>query len=352
MTGSHARNLRRAGVMFAALLLAPAASQAAEIGHFVPGIMNIRDYIVPEPGFYTLVYNYYYTTDRLNAPDGDEVSSVTINPGPGPGVTLAVDPDVDIYALVPALVWVPDWKPLGVRFGMMIVPNFSNASIGASLATETGRAVDADTGQFNVGDLFVQPIWMGYSLEHWDFSLGSGFYAPTGKYDTESVTFPVIGTRTVEAADNIGLGFWTLQSQAAVTWYPFDNKGTAVATALTYEHHYEKEDFDLTPGRNLTLNWGISQYLPLTSDQHALLEIGPWGYDSWQVSKDTGSNANPGDVLDQVHAVGGQLGFTYVPWTLALNAHYAYEFHSENRFQGHVVGLSLAVGFGTGSGEH
>ena len=95
-----------------------------------------------------------------------------------------------------------------------------------------------------------------------------------------------------------------------------------------------------------------SQYLPLTSDQTALLEIGPWGYSSWQVTRDEGSDANPGGVRDQVHAVGGQLGLSYVPWTVALNAHYAYEFHSEDRFQGHSAGISLAIGFGTASEAH
>jgi hypothetical protein len=53
---------------------------------------------------------------------------------------------------------------------------------------------------------------------------------------------------------------------------------------VTYEHHTDKEDFDLQPGDNITLNWGISQFVPLTSDQQLLLEIGPAGYQSFQVS--------------------------------------------------------------------
>ena len=79
---------------------------------------------------------------------------------------------------------------------------------------------------------------------------------------------------TAEAADNIGLGFWTHQLQGAVTWYPWAHKATAVLAALTYEIHGDKEDFDLTPGQNLTWNWGISQFLPLQKDQKLLLEVG------------------------------------------------------------------------------
>jgi hypothetical protein len=114
---------------------------------------------------------------------------------------------------------------------------------------------------------------------------------------------------------------------------------------LTYEIHGEKNDFDLTPGDNLTLNWGISQFLPLTKDQKLLLELGPAGYSSWQITDDTGRDARNGDVHDQVHAVGGQLGLAYVPWNAALNFKYFYEFAAEDRFQGQALTLSLSMKF-------
>ena len=75
------------------------AAQAGEIGHFAPGVMSIRDFAMPEPGFYGVLYNYGYTTDRLNDSGGNKVNSVSINPGGGPGVTLGVNVDVDVYAV-------------------------------------------------------------------------------------------------------------------------------------------------------------------------------------------------------------------------------------------------------------
>jgi len=56
------------------------ATHAAEIGHFNGGLLNIQDYFVPEPGLYGILYNYFYTTDRLNDRHGDEIHSITINP--------------------------------------------------------------------------------------------------------------------------------------------------------------------------------------------------------------------------------------------------------------------------------
>jgi hypothetical protein len=213
------------------------------------------------------------------------------------------------------------------------------------LATQTGRGIDAETSQFAVGDLFVQPLWLGWTLTHWDVALGYGFYAPTGKYDTSTLTLPRGATVTATAADNIGLGFWTHQVQGAVMWYPWAHKATAVLTALTYEIHGDKEDFDLTPGQNLTWNWGISQFLPLHKDQHLLLEAGLTGYSSWQITDDAGRDARNPSVHDEVHAVGGQLGLTYVPWVAALNVRYLGEFAAQDRFQGHVIGLSVAKKF-------
>ena len=48
----------------------------------------------------------------------------------------------------------------------------------------TGRGGTAETSTFAPGDLFVQPLWLGWTLSHWDFAFGYGFYAPVGKYDT------------------------------------------------------------------------------------------------------------------------------------------------------------------------
>jgi len=166
-----------------------------------------------------------------------------------------------------------------------------------------------------------------------------------GKYHTKTFTLPVVGPIETEAADNIGLGFWTHQIQGAAFWYPWADKRMAVTGVMTYEIHSEKDGFDLTPGQNLTFNWGISQYVPLRKDQTLLLEIGPAGYSSWQVTDDSGSGArNPG-VHDQVHAAGGQLGLTYVPWMLSANFHGFYELASKDRFQGASFGLNIAKKF-------
>ena len=75
------------------------------------------------------------------------------------------------------------------------------------------------------------------------------------------------------------------------------------------------------------------------------LEVGPAGYSSWQITDDSGSAAANPEVKDEVHAVGGQLGLTYVPWVASLNLHYFGEFAAQDRFQGQVFGVSVAKKF-------
>jgi hypothetical protein len=318
-------------------------THAGEIGHFNGGVMNIRDYVMPDPGVYAAVYNIFYTTGQLNDSNGNEINSVTIKPGSGRGIERGINVDVDLYALAPSLIWVTDLKPLGIKYGALITPTFVNANLNAEIEALRGRGGSVSAGGFGPGDLYVQPVWLGKSVSHFDFAFAYGFYAPVGRYDTQTVTLPVVGAAKVENSDNLGYGFWTHQFQGAVAWYPMTNKATAVITALTYETNTEKEDFDLTPGDNLSLNWGISQFLPLKKDMTLLAEVGLAGYDTWQISHDSGSAAT--STLDQIHAVGGQLGMAYLPWNLSVNLHGFYEYLAKDRFQGGSFGVNIAKKF-------
>ncbi len=70
---------------------------------------------------------------------------------------------------------------------------------------------------------------------------------------------------------------------------------------------------------------------------------GPAGYDTWQITGESGSAASR--TRDQAHAVGGQLGLTYLPWFLSVNLHGFYEYFAEARFQGGSFGVSIAKKF-------
>lgn len=321
------------------------SAHAASASHYTPGVLNIRDFFVPAPGLYGIVYNYFYTSDQFNDANGNAVNSITIRPAPGSSLTLKPSVNLDLYALSPTLIWVAPCDLGGLKYSAYIAPTFANSSIDAEISSLTDRGVNASTSTFGVGDLFVQPIWLGYTLKHWDFALGYGFYAPVGRYNTLTTRLPIVGPVTTTSSDNIGLGFWTHQIQGAMACYPWTDQRMAVMGALTYQINSSKEGIDVTPGQHLTLNWGISQYLPLSNDEKLLLEVGPAGYDDWQITDDSGSAARNPTVHQEVHALGGQVGLTYVPWNAALNFHAFYEYAATARVEGAAFDLSLAVKF-------
>ena len=95
---------------------------------------------------YALMYNYGYSTNRVNDVHDNKVDSVTIDPkSPLGPVTVHIDLDVDPYALAPALIWVSDWKILGARYGAYILPTFANTSVGAALSTVSGSGRDVNS---------------------------------------------------------------------------------------------------------------------------------------------------------------------------------------------------------------
>jgi hypothetical protein len=312
------------------LTLASATSPAGagKLGHFAPAIANIRDYLVPAPGVYYLQYNYYYTTNALKDRDGDRVDSIT-----GPlGNPIQVETQLDVGVFAPTLAWVPDLEVLGGHWGAFVSAPFQNPGVQVALQTVTDFGVDVDDSSFGLGDVFVQPLWLGWGGKHWDAMFGYGVYAPTGRYE---------GGET----DNLGLGFWTNQLQAGGAWYPFENRGTALVLVGTYEIHGNIEDADVTPGDRVTLNWGVSQYLPATPDQRWLFEVGVAGSSQWEIEEDRGDDVRPFSTRDRVHAAGLQFGLVQTKWEASVTLRWQHEFDARARFEGDWWGLNFAKKF-------
>lgn len=310
------------------LLVSQGPAWAGQLGHSGPAVFNIRDTLMPEAGFYVVPYFFLYNADTFKDRNGNAVSSINVGP-----VTLNVDASVKSYTFVPALVWVSKWEILGARYGVQVLPTFSNVSFQAALRTGTGFGRGVDESNFGAGDLGVKPIWLNWEGDHHSINTSYAFYAPTGKYDNG-------------ASDNVGLGFWTHEFQVATAWFPWKHRGTAVMLTGTYEIHSKIRDVNITPGDRVSLSWGISQYLPLNDAKSIVLEVGPMGYSQWQVRKDYGSDVNTNfNVKDQIHAAGGQVSLLYSPWKASLNFHALQEFNARARFEGQWYVLSLAKGF-------
>ncbi len=311
-----------------AVLMIMGRVQAQEIGHFNGGVMNLRDYIMPDTGFYFVAYNYFYSSRRMNNPSGEKIESVNIK-----GATVGLEVNVKLYGLAPTLIWVTNIKSLGIKYGAVIMPQLMNANLDALLLIASVEGGQTTGGSFGLGDLYAQPFWVGKATTYWDFSLAYGFYTPTGKYNIKTVNLPG-GPVETEDSGNLGYGFWTHQFQGVAAWYPQKDKKTALVITSTYEVHGKKKNFDVTPGHNFSLNWGVSRILHFRNNANLNCEVGLTGYDSWQTTIDTGSMAK--DTRDQVHAVGGQFGVTFLPRKLSFTSNGFIEYDIEGSFSGGV----------------
>jgi len=318
---------------------------AGEIGHFSPGGYNIRDFALPDPGFYWGAYNYGYRTTRANDANGNKIGSITLTGRGNETITVNLNVDISAYALSPFVIWVSSRKVLGAKYGAMLNPAFSNANINGLLSLGNGTGRSVSVGQFNIADTYVQPVWLDWAGKHYDATYSYGFYVPTGTYKTTTVTLPVAGPVQTLSASNTGYGFWTNQNQGALYIYPWADQRLAIENAVTWEIHRKKRNFDLTAGQNLTWSWGVSEYLPLTKDESLLLEVGPTGYSSFQVSDDSGADAVNAGVHDSVHAVGVQVGATSVKRMISLTFGWLHEYSSVDRFQGNSLSLNFSARF-------
>ncbi len=297
---------------------------AGEIDHYVPAVNNVRDFLLPDKGVYGALYTLYYRTDDFRNRNGNSVDSVRVA-----GRDVRIDVDLDLFSILPLVIWSSGFKILGAEYGGYAAIPFGGPSIQAAVNLTSELGLEAEQSSFGLQDIYVQPLWLAWRWpEVADLSLAYGFYAPTGRFEQG-------------ATDNLGLGFWTQQFQAAGAYY-LNKKATAFVLAGTFELNSNKEDVDVTPGAHFTLDYGASQFLPLEGN---LLELGLRGYSSWQVTDDSGSDARNKDVHDQVHGIGLQLGYTIPKWRLSLTAKYIYEYYAVDRFRGQAATLSAAFKF-------
>ena len=282
-------------------------------------LADIKDFVFPEPWFYYLQYNVYYKSDTYKDQNGNEVSSI------GP---VTFEAEVDSYAIAPTFLWSSSWEIFGATYAAFVQPSIVNTGVKAA-----ALGINIDESHWGLGDLYVKPIWLGWNNPHTAISIGYGVYAPIGEYDDGDI-------------DNTGLGFWTHEFQASLTVFPWEHQGTAIMLTGTYEIHHEKDGADITPGDRFSLDYGISQFVPVNKAETLLLELGLSGYSQWQVDKDSGTDVVKAlSAKDKIHAAGAQLGLTYIPWDAAFNFRYLKEYDAESRFEGDLFTLNLVIGF-------
>ena len=298
-------NYHQLSLFTAGLLALPALAPAQPTAHYVPGVEGLKAATLPPPGIYLRDYNVAYYADQLNDPSGRQVAGL--------------DTKAFIYANVPRLIWITDQQLLGGYLGIdgLLPLQYTDLNFKA------GPNTLIDHGTFGIGDFFLEGTWSKH-IQHFDFALGYGVWAPTGDFSPAQPTWA-------------GHGYWTHMFTAGATWYVDSAKKWALSALNRYEINQEQDQTDITPGQAYTLEYGASYAVAKTVD------VGAAGYYQQKVTEDRGPNTS--SARDRVAGIGPEVSVFYPKFMLGWSLRYAYEFLAEDRLQGHTVTLTITKRF-------
>ncbi len=307
-------------LILAALAATPASAQLG--GHNFRGDWGLTSGSQPPPGWWFGLFYVAYDTDTVRDRNGDRIS---------------FDPDrrgsVTAQGIAPLAWWISDKKILGGTYSLMINPSFPNTRLEAPVF-----GLDVDTG-FDWGDLYLQPINLGWHRGRADYMAGLGVFIPTGRYEDG-------------ADDNVGLGMWSYEVFAGATWYLNPAKTWNLALSAYWETHSDKEDSDQQVGDLLTLEGGLGR-----SFAEGAINVGVAYYGQWKLTDDDFGVELPAGLdvgKHQVFGFGPEINLPILAkqkLIAILSARYLFEFGAESTTEGDTffLGLTFPVGVDFGS---
>jgi hypothetical protein len=324
-------------VCIAVLLLTTFATPArAQHGDWVLGSFGFQGASQPPEGLYYMnQFSYYHTS-------GSGFASI----GPlkcGPkgalclGANLAGTGSLDLFIDANILTWTSPFKVLGANYGFNLILPFAIADASGSAAlqpvlslpgTSAGLPPAANGGgstKGSIGDIYVEPVNLGWHFKQLDLMASSGFFAPSGLYNAD-------------AKLNIGFGHWTGVFGLGAVAYADPERSWSLSIYSHYLLYASQMGRDYTLGDVVPFEWGAAKTLDLNGDIFKQATLGAVGYAQWQVTNNSiGANptTKPGTIIvdqlgstkSQVYAAGPGInlltryGFYSLRWYEELGAH-------------------------------
>lgn len=213
-------------------------------------------------------------------------------------------------------------KLLGASYGFQINVPCETVSLDQ---VEYHRTFEGAGKKVKLSDIYIEPVNFRWNWSRVYFFIAYGAYAPTGRYETNSMK-------------NTSLGAWGQMLTGAATLF-FDQGQTFSASAYaTYEIHSKKRGSDFRAGDNFCLDWAVGK----TFDK--VLTIAVAGYYERQLKIDKGSEVPQAakNIRDKVIAIGPELDLFIPQMNGHLTARYEFEIKAISRTQGKRI-TALAV---------
>jgi hypothetical protein len=212
----------------------------------------------------------------------------------------------------------------GAWFSSAVTIPIANNSLSSS-------AQGSISGGGGAGDLYFQPVILGWRTERVDVRSIVGFLAPTGKFNAG-------------ANDNVGNGYWTPVIAAGETFYLSEDRETTLSAFEMYEFHSTQSGTHIHPGETFDLDYSLMRAFTFPESR---LQVGLVGYGAWQTTAKTGPEITAAQETQRyrVNALGAGLNFALPARKVTLSFKYFDEFANQWTYQGYSVQISVGVGF-------
>ena len=150
----------------------------------------------------------------------------------------------------------------GARFGATATLILSKNSLTSDIEGSLG-------GGSGLGDLFIQPVILGWTKGQIDLRAAYGIVAPTGRFEAGR-------------DDNVGSGYWTHALSSGLTYQLSENRSSSVSAFAMYELHEKQETTDIRPGDTLTVDASWMRLSTRRPDRP--IQFGAVGYAQWQTT--------------------------------------------------------------------
>lgn len=291
-------------------LIWAAQAQAQQLGHKVLGSVGLFAGSQPDSGLYVVDQFASYGASELFDRQGHRIP---------------VGLDLNAWS-----------NPVGFQatFKLPWHSMYMNLSAAAPIAAvnlQTDQP-QASLDEFGFGDVYVQPIKIGWKMTQADIVAGYSFYIPTGLY-------------TPRDSGSIGHGQWTHEFSLGGMLY-FDRAKTWSVSALTsYDLNQRKEGIDITRGDTFQFQGGAGKTFGLPGKALPSMSIGVAGYGLWQVRDDRGVDlpAALRGARDLDFGLGPEADATLAPIRSQITVRYCRDVVVKSRPLGHVLIIQFTI---------
>lgn len=123
----------------------------------------------------------------------------------------------------------------------------------------------------SIGDIYFEPIDLGWHFPHLDAIVTGDFFAPTGPYNADATV-------------NIGYGHWTGLLGLGGVFYPDRERTWSLSIFAHYEMYASQDGRPYTLGDEVPFEWAAGKSFNLPSEIFKQLSIGATGYAQWQTT--------------------------------------------------------------------